>query len=385
MFSPWGSVLSERPLRLLHVRTMTSVEPGIEATDPPEYNILSFTWGRWKSDAERPIQVEGTNWKAPAVRPEHFSPEDFQRVLRAVSQDVDYVWVDIACINQGRKDEDIAERMDQIGKQMGIFSGATKAYVWLSRSSKADLEESLGEMYGYGQELIDQLSQIRETNEPLSTEEEQSILDLVEDNTQAFRSFCSDPWFSSLWTLQESVLRRDAIILSREGETLDDGGTVLSLAMVGNFYRNVLKTLNRHLVSQHRFSSRIDQKILDLRDELKSNVLAFMVCSNPNVAYSLARHRTCERQEDQIYGIMQVYGLRLGKTDEPLNSFTLQELEDQFSCQVNHAAPCWLRCLSICRLPELAGVGKSQENQRFRRHLCLTSSNHEKSATVLLP
>jgi hypothetical protein len=223
--SAWGIDQSEWPLRLLHVPSMTSVQSGPGHTYGceqlskqnlyPRYNILSYTWGRWRSNSERPVGIKGTTWKIPAVRPEHFTPKDFEQVLRLISKDVDYVWVDVACINQGQSPQDVAEGMDQVGKQMGIFSRASQAYVWLNHLSKADLEKSLDGVIEPALGLGDELSNLQKAKH-ISVENEKSVCELLEGIRQASRSLCSDPWFSSLLTLQEAALRRDAIILSRE-------------------------------------------------------------------------------------------------------------------------------------------------------------------------
>lgn len=54
----------------------------------------------------------------------------------------------------------------------------------------------------------------------------------------ALRSWANDPWFSLSWTLQEAMLRRDAIIISREGEIIlsIDCKTLLDLSMLENFF-----------------------------------------------------------------------------------------------------------------------------------------------------
>jgi hypothetical protein len=37
-----------------------------------------------------------------------------------------------------------------------------------------------------------------------------------------FLSILSDPWFTSLWTLQEAYLRPDALFISKEGDSIYD-------------------------------------------------------------------------------------------------------------------------------------------------------------------
>ena len=110
--------------------------------------------------------------------------------MHIVSKDVDYVWVDIACIIQGQS-EDVNERMDQIGKQMGMVSEAFRAYVWLSCSSEVHLK-SLDEVHGHGLELTEKLRLLRTAKE-ISDKKEQGIFDLLELSIQVSRSFRSDP------------------------------------------------------------------------------------------------------------------------------------------------------------------------------------------------
>lgn len=336
-----------------HDNTFTC-ETMTEAKRLPRYNILSYTWGRWRSDNARPIDIKGTPWKIPAVQQEHFTPEVFERVLRIASKSADYVWVDVACINQGRSPEDVTESMDQVGKQMGIFSQAYQAFVWLNRSSKEDLQKAVDGVILSGLDLQDELYDLKKAKH-VDSEKEKSVCDLLERIGHANRSLCSDPWFSSLWTLQESVLRRDAIILSREGLNLaaDEEGRMLSLAIVGNAYRNLRRDLNRYLENLPAMTkSPVKDAAIALREEIKSNVLAFMVCSNPNVPYGLARHRTSKRRNDRIYGIMQVYGFRLGKAVEPHKDFTLEDLEVQFSTRLNESQPVLAQSFVHLRTPE---------------------------------
>jgi hypothetical protein len=337
----WGNVALEMPRRLLHVPTMTSVELPLPGDQKPIYNILSYTWGRWRSIEYESINIRGTPWKIPAVDPNFaFSPKQFENVLRRVAKEVDYVWVDIACINQGRNPEDIAEGMDQIGKQMGIFKGAREAYVWLHSSSRNQLDK-IDESEEDFLEFTDMLGRLEQARHAYADPpDEGPAIQTLDSAMTALRSWTSDPWFSSLWTLQESVLRRDAIILSCEGEIVlsADDETPMDLSMAGNFLLNVLKRTYR-FVKTSTNSPVLLKKISEARDEIRSNILAFMICNNPNVAFGLARHRTAKREEDQIYGIMQVYGLRLGKTMEPDKSFTLEQLKDQLSIRLNEQSP----------------------------------------------
>lgn len=68
-------------------------------------------------------------------------------------------------------------------------------------------------------------------------------------------------------------------------------------------------------------------------------MLAFMVCNNPSVPYSLARYRECKEEEDRVYGVMQVYGFRLGKMVQPHLDFDLNEVSKQFAKTLNEEYP----------------------------------------------
>lgn len=88
------------------------------------------------------MNLRGTPWKIPAVSPNFaFSLKQFEDVLRRVAKEVNRVCGDIVSINQGRNPEEIAEGMDQIGKQMRVFKGAHQVCVWLHCSSKKQSEK----------------------------------------------------------------------------------------------------------------------------------------------------------------------------------------------------------------------------------------------------
>ena len=85
--------LGKWPRRLLHVDTLTSYEwrPGniYNGVQEPEYNTISHTWGRFELKAgEMPeidaIRIKGIDWDVPRIRPDHFTVEESENVLRNV-------------------------------------------------------------------------------------------------------------------------------------------------------------------------------------------------------------------------------------------------------------------------------------------------------------
>src|SRR5690606_38753172 len=111
----------------------------------PKYAILSYTWGRWRCSAEpgkpKPpaLDVKGIFWDIPAISEDHFSVKTFEKAIRQIGRDVDWVWIDVACIDQT---DGSIEKNEEIGRQVGIFHNAVKAYVWLSRLPQDTLDKN---------------------------------------------------------------------------------------------------------------------------------------------------------------------------------------------------------------------------------------------------
>lgn len=101
----------------------------------PAYNVLSYTWGRFQdrdANMSKALPIKGVSWPIPAIREDRFTVETFKKVLNQMRGfGVDFVWVDIACTDQQNE----AVKMEEIGRQAGIFKNAQSAYIWLSHIS----------------------------------------------------------------------------------------------------------------------------------------------------------------------------------------------------------------------------------------------------------
>lgn len=139
------------PRRLLHVPSMTSLEwrPGNKYGGhvEPGYNAVSYTWGRYDLDipgfrkikeyrAVKAIEIDGVDWSVPRIDPKHFYVDHFQRLIRRTCEPVDdmeekmdFLWLDVACIDQKNGPQKLAE----IGRQAVIFHGAQRVFVWLTK------------------------------------------------------------------------------------------------------------------------------------------------------------------------------------------------------------------------------------------------------------
>lgn len=146
--------IGDWPRRLLHVPSMTSLEwqPGDKYGDHvrPTYNAVSYTWGRYNLDFYIPgikkekrnkyrnvraIEINGVDWRIPRINPEQFSTDQFLRLLQqtceaidGASEKIDFLWLDVACIDQ----KHMPQKMAEIGRQAVIFQGAKRAYIWLT-------------------------------------------------------------------------------------------------------------------------------------------------------------------------------------------------------------------------------------------------------------
>jgi hypothetical protein len=271
----------------------------------------------------------------------HFSVEDFQRVLQRMTSEhgaglnIAHVWLDVACIDQ----EVESVKMQEVGRQGPIFVGAELPFIWLSRHSTSDLENYLvqihkvfmdvtGNNIAWGPEAVgDVPTCIQQTG-------------WLDSAINTFQGFLSDPWFSSLWTLQEAYLRLEAGLLSREGTLIDinvPGYSLMTLNHVIRWASDIYMKLLRAPASQ---DDGVDWlKIHRLMQIIQEAGLYSLSSTSAIAAYSAARFRKTTRAEDRIYGIMQIFGLRLGTSVDPGRSFTLPELEEQLGGELITKSP----------------------------------------------
>lgn len=347
----WGDLVETYwPRRLLHIPTMTSVERSGSATylneDRPLYNILSYTWGRWQisdNPSAPALPVKGTTWAIPSVSEEHFTVQMFEKVVESPSTNgCQWAWIDIACIDQ----EDEVVKAEEVGRQASIFRGASQAFVWLSHSS--------------ANRLADTIFQLRLDREEIDYPDNPLLLQALECSYENFRFIFRDPWFTSLWTLQELVLRNDFDILSADGGNIwkevagrmgispeEKTGHYL-LCSCTQFYDDVSRFLGGRLATSMSFGDADERAEMDVAENIRTLLQTFGVhqikqvwreVTNPHVLYEAAKNRVTSRPADRIYAIMQVYNLRVGRSARPLENPTLDELRVEFSQDLNARCP----------------------------------------------
>ena len=192
----WSEFSGSWPRRLLHIPTLTSLERqdgNVYGTHrKPHYGILTYTWGRWRIESGPALNVKNTTWAIPSVSADHFSVEEFERVVRYIGQDFDFAWVDVACIDQ----EDDTVKMDEIGNQMGIFKQARRVYAWLSHCSTEPLQGHVDSMYAHGDSLREEIQRWRRPSPPLTLDDVGKMTACMRAIVKVLEQIFADPWVS---------------------------------------------------------------------------------------------------------------------------------------------------------------------------------------------
>ena len=313
------------------------------------------------------LPVRGVPWCIPRVDPDiHFSVDEFQhavyetmrtgerffefdyikssRALRKTPASwlvrpllrwlerhrtvYEFLWLDIACIDQRPGPVQMAE----IGRQARIFQNATYSYVWLSRLSYDRLDSLLNDLSVAVAGL-----QRESYSRAISWDGHHWMLLAI----QAMRDLTDDPWFKSLWTLQEGYLCNNAIILSRDGRVICDASKVVVRSCTLNYLFKL--TYDIILWSERTRTPRATPALSQLMDLVHTTGLAALFCNNPMGLLGVSYNRNPTNELDRVYGIMQTLGtnFRVGSALHPNSShkYTLQELEDEFGAAILRTYP----------------------------------------------
>lgn len=336
--------LTERrwPRRLLHVPSMTSLsrsKDGYYGTlcNPP-FNALSYTWGRFALEKGLALDVSGISWQIPRIAPNHFTVTGFQNVLRKAAAPNGLVWVDIACIDQ----ENLDVKMDEIGKQCDIFRLAGQVYIWLTSLESEFCRDSMVALEHFADHL-ERMELAENTSEYKAVDFLEQILGDTASVRCKLGSIFRDPWFSSLWTLQEACLCEHAILLTESGHTVPKPYRLAHRLKTPPLLEHLIsdcQTIKTSLLPYAEYSEEIKDILLIVDRSGLSFINPGMNASAGSLLlYSAARYRTTTNPLDRIYGIMQAFEFSLGTSKEPGKQFTLPELEDQLGEALNSLSP----------------------------------------------
>ena len=215
----------------------------------PAYTCISHTWGRWRvttatslqhgsscwqASGEASVQdlsghwkvghsaaIEGVPWPVPQVT--LYDVCQLPDMLSGLG--ADFVWLDLFCIPQDGSPLAGIE----IARQSAIFRGADRCVAWLHDAGSWDGISRALDWVG----LIYLDTTSRDNIYDISDEMLGQVIDSADGPTELMTGHLEGServgtWLSSLWTLQEAVMRPDMELFSRDWHRLEDrrGGAI---------------------------------------------------------------------------------------------------------------------------------------------------------------
>jgi hypothetical protein len=215
------------------------------------YTCISHTWGRYTIPPPpalpEKVYVPGVPWTVP--RNSNFDVVELGDRLIGLRCNTRYVWIDLFCIPQ-----DGSELMQvEIGRQASIFQNATFAVAWLNDVESFDaLRQALIIMSYSLLALPDGCDEwdvyywaIDTAWEKIGTQP--SGLLYKREGRFSWTHVECNPWFTSLWTLQELCLRPDMWLCSRDWEMLsitrEEHMPILGIVALWQSHQHIIRTL----------------------------------------------------------------------------------------------------------------------------------------------
>ncbi|KAI0454257.1 hypothetical protein F5B21DRAFT_504543 [Xylaria acuta] len=209
---------SSFPYYLWHVGNRCTVRVADVLESQIEYAIISHTWGRWKEEGPG-ARIPGVPWLVP--RNSLFDVEKLPPILESAGFFEPYIWMDLLCIPQEESVEwQVKICKLELPRQATIFQKAATAVAWLH-----DVSHWSGMRWAilwYGLSFLkishckalegsDTLGRAIDVAEKRSSGPAE-LLKTATDKSGVLQRTPSG-WLSSLWTLQESVIRPDMLLL----------------------------------------------------------------------------------------------------------------------------------------------------------------------------
>jgi Heterokaryon incompatibility protein (HET) len=359
-----------------YIRTGCNIYNSVEA---PVYNVLSYTWGYYQDNTKQqlPLLVHGVDWPIPPIQKDHFTAASFRDAIKCAARGVncpcEWLWVDIACIPQKHNSETkeaASLRGQEIGRQVEIFQRAKEAFAWLSSLKTTDILDEHTPPISV-ENLLAHINKADNGLHSLDIVAATEWLDNLDNDSRTFGKWMDKvlhhPWFKSLWTLQEMVLRSDAWILFDDGLLRLDEDSEVALVRPWNFsrvkfdiftLRSIISGRTRKFIDDaealidqspadavgpKKIRISLDGILLRLRQLLALQELKGLDALDikfPHTAYSIAQNRRVTNPEDRVYGIVQTYGIScsLFPPGDDAES-RLHALEDEFGIKLVAKSP----------------------------------------------
>jgi len=219
-----------RKRRTVEVETLISYIGTI-----PEYVAISHTWGRWADMNSKLVKIDGVPWKIlPNTR---FSVDDLPNQLEKLPYD--YVWLDLLTIPQQELNDEQKQRQKrEIARQASIFRSAKVAIAWLNDVTKwANLPTVMQytSLKFLRESHLQKLDVEKINNLLTQAAKDKSVHTELINAPVGSPSFQTHPqpnsWLTSLWTLQETCLRPDMLLCTKNWDILHlSPGILISLS-----------------------------------------------------------------------------------------------------------------------------------------------------------
>lgn len=250
---------------------------------------------------------------------------------------VEFIWLDIACIDQSKiRGERVDEYFSEIGRQANICRGANHVFAWLHSFSSWQFSEYIVNL----DDLVDRMTTEQYGAGSTKTGREGWAIDI----RTSLSELTQDPWFTSLWTLQDGFLSSDARILCSDGWELRTN--FVRLGRISFYWNIIYGIVERSHSMGHVELNGLKEDItkLGFLEATRGQNIQTHLQNQPGRGNSLflltaSYHRTvrAENINDKIYGIMQVYDLKLGKSSprhKAGTEYSLEDLEDQLGAEI---------------------------------------------------
>lgn len=322
------------PYYLWHVKEKRTVRV-FDLLFVPRYDVISHTWGRWRIPGVD-VPIEGVPWAVPANS--RFDVTTLPSLLQNAGFVADYVWVDLFCIPQDRNDpaQQAICRMELM-RQASIFQKAETAVAWLFdienwRPTAAALGYMAIEYHNNctsdDTELKPLYEMVLETTAGFAADRCGLLLGNLDDEEKEIIG-----WFSSLWTLQEALMRPDILLLNRDWEPLTVWHVTITLDTIAslilcrhiNFKSDWQATQQLELVRER--DQRLPIGAREVYELFSRTGMVQIAIPSQLSALILGGRRICKHSRSQA--IMSVVGATKWFSNNNFRQFSHPESEDE--------------------------------------------------------
>ena len=246
-----------------------------DGVDEKGYAAVSHVWGDQQMYSVDELGINGgVEWKVPLS-----DPNKIHRLVDAMNHHgMEYCWWDVLCMPQGKQDEINLE----IPFMGDYYSGADITFVL------SDSEYIIPDKYETWCSIVSDVMQSGAGFTPRQQRWMQSNQDLID--------FSKDPWFTRVWTFQETVFSKKLILLGVNGVRLNLSDLLDKLEYLdGDNISYIFGTFDKcpFLINASRVSRGYRNKELDLVRVVGANAW-----------------RECHKIHDRFYATLGMLGYR---------------------------------------------------------------------------